>query len=185
VNLKCKTELHAKNKIQAINTWCIPVATYSFGVIKWSQTSLQALDRKIRTTMTKHNLHHPHSALETLYLPRNKGGPVLVNIENLCNNQVNNLKKYFLSSELELHQVLANQDKNFSPLNLNEMSQEEIVVHTENKMLESWGAKSLHGKYKKTLCTLIKLTQTYPYSGKTMVKCFLRLKVLFWLFKTK
>ena len=32
------TKLSGKNLITAINTWAIPSLTYSFGVVKWSNT---------------------------------------------------------------------------------------------------------------------------------------------------
>jgi hypothetical protein len=35
-------------------TPAIPVAAYTFGVVKWPDTALQAFDRKIRTTLIKH-----------------------------------------------------------------------------------------------------------------------------------
>jgi hypothetical protein len=38
-----KTELNGKNTTKAINTFAIPVLTYTFGIIKWSETELNNL----------------------------------------------------------------------------------------------------------------------------------------------
>ena len=35
-----RSELHAKHTIKAINTYAVPILTYSFGVIHWTQTEL-------------------------------------------------------------------------------------------------------------------------------------------------
>jgi hypothetical protein len=43
-----KTKLNGKNTIKAINTYAIPVLTFSFGIAKWTPTDLENL--QIRTT---------------------------------------------------------------------------------------------------------------------------------------
>jgi hypothetical protein len=43
----CKSRLNATNKSTAINSWAIPVAAYTFGIVKWPDPALQAFDRKI------------------------------------------------------------------------------------------------------------------------------------------
>ncbi|KAI5716332.1 hypothetical protein M8J76_004689 [Diaphorina citri] len=75
VNTVLKTELNAKNKIQAINTWAIPLLIYTFGILTWSNTDLENLNRKVRMTLKYFRSHHIHSAMERLYLPRREGGP--------------------------------------------------------------------------------------------------------------
>ena len=80
-----KTQLNGKSKIIAINTYAIPVGllTYSFGIIKWTQTDIHALEILTRTTLTKHRMHHPKSAIERLTLPREQGGRGLIDLNNL------------------------------------------------------------------------------------------------------
>lgn len=90
-----KTQLTAKNKINAINTWVMPTITYTFGVLAWTPTDIQALDRKIRTLLTKYIIHHPKSAIERLYLPRCEGGRGLTNLELALKQEKNSLCKYF------------------------------------------------------------------------------------------
>ena len=41
----CETGLNGKNIIKAINTYATPVLLYSFGVIHWSDTEMEELQR--------------------------------------------------------------------------------------------------------------------------------------------
>ncbi|CAK1595214.1 unnamed protein product [Parnassius mnemosyne] len=80
--------LSGVNKTHAYNGWIMPVLMYTFGMLRWTQTELNALDRKVRTIMTSHRMHHPRSSVMRLYLPRkhelsekeNKTNPLLENI---------------------------------------------------------------------------------------------------------
>ncbi|KAK4871597.1 hypothetical protein RN001_015721 [Aquatica leii] len=68
-----KTELTARNKAKAINTYAIPILTYSFGIVKWSGTDLEALNTLTRSQCYKHGIHHIHSATERFTLNRKEG----------------------------------------------------------------------------------------------------------------
>lgn len=106
------TKLNGKNLITAINSWAIPALTYSSGVIKWSQTDLDELDRRTRVLLTKFRCLHPNSAIERLYLPRNKGGRGLLNIKRMCNNEVDNLRRYFYRQPGQLTTDIIRNDTN-------------------------------------------------------------------------
>ena len=83
VNAICKRQLHSKNLFKAINAYAIPVLTYTFGVIKWTQTDIKRLQIKTRTTLTKFNYLHPKSAIERINIKRIKGGRGLIDLEVL------------------------------------------------------------------------------------------------------
>jgi hypothetical protein len=55
-----KSKLNGNNLIKAVNTYAVPLLTYSFGVIKWSKTNLQ-------------NSIHVNSTLEPNGLSRDDG----------------------------------------------------------------------------------------------------------------
>lgn len=74
----------------AINIWAIPSITYSFGIIKWSNMELKAIDTKVRVLMSKYGIHHPHSSIKRLYLPRHCGGRGLQNIGRPTKKQLAN-----------------------------------------------------------------------------------------------
>lgn len=50
-----KSKLNAGSTIQAINTWAVPVVRYTAGIVKWTQTDLENLDRKTQ----KNNVPQP------------------------------------------------------------------------------------------------------------------------------
>uniref|UniRef100_H3AR80 Reverse transcriptase domain-containing protein n=1 Tax=Latimeria chalumnae TaxID=7897 RepID=H3AR80_LATCH len=87
IKLIMKTQLNVKNKTQAINTWASTMLAYMYEVLKWSKTSLDALDWKVRATQKENRMHHPHASMARLYLPRKVGGRGLLNLADLCRGQ--------------------------------------------------------------------------------------------------
>jgi hypothetical protein len=47
-----KIKLNGKNTFKAINTYAIPVLTFSFGIVKWTPTDLENLQIKTRALLT-------------------------------------------------------------------------------------------------------------------------------------
>jgi hypothetical protein len=43
-----KSKLNGNHLIKAVNTYAVPLLTYSFGVIKWSKTNLQNINIQTR-----------------------------------------------------------------------------------------------------------------------------------------
>ncbi|CAD7092198.1 unnamed protein product [Hermetia illucens] len=60
-----KSHLSGKNRISALNIFAIPSLAYAFGILQWTKI----VQRRIRTTMSKFQMHHPNSALEQMNLP--------------------------------------------------------------------------------------------------------------------
>ena len=83
VRLITKTELNAKNRILAVNTLALPVMTFSYNIINWNLNELKKIDTKIRKLLTCQLMHHPKADVARLYIPRNKGGRGLMQLE-LC-----------------------------------------------------------------------------------------------------
>ncbi|KAJ8912749.1 hypothetical protein NQ315_016705 [Exocentrus adspersus] len=90
-----KTKLCAKNMVKAINTYAVPVLTYSFGVLTYTKTELEQLNRIMRTMATKYRIHHPRSSMERLYVSRQHGGRGILDIRALHQKQVKSLREYF------------------------------------------------------------------------------------------
>nr|CAI5828319.1 unnamed protein product [Callosobruchus analis] len=59
-----------KNLTKTINTFAIPVLTYSFGIIKWSHTDIENIHILIRTQFTQHRMSHPNTCKERLTIDR-------------------------------------------------------------------------------------------------------------------
>ena len=69
-----KTELNSKNIIEAINTLAVPSLTYSFPILDWNITELEAIDRNTRKLLKLNKIMHKQSNVERVYLPRKEGG---------------------------------------------------------------------------------------------------------------
>lgn len=149
INRILRTELSGRNTIKAVNTYAVPVLTYSFGIIKWTTTDLDRLNRLTRTTCNKNNIHHIHSATERFNLKRKLGGRGLIDIKNLHNKQIYNIRTYMhnKANNSPLHKALTLISTSGTPLKLNDnnMILEQIV--TDEQKINNWKQKSLHGKY--------------------------------------
>ncbi|CAG4919909.1 unnamed protein product [Colias eurytheme] len=142
------THLNAKNTIKAINTFAIPVLTYSFGIIRWTKSELATLQRIINTTMTKHRKHHPRACIQRLTLPKIEGGRGIIDITNLHNKQITLLRAFFhnRSHQSRLHQVICQVDT-FTPLTLSDFNKQ-INIITKQQKIDLWTQKSLHGRHR-------------------------------------
>ncbi|CAH2020491.1 unnamed protein product [Acanthoscelides obtectus] len=88
-----KTHLSAIHKVRAINTYAIPTITYSFGIIKWTDSYLEQLNRNIRVLFTNHRARHPKSSIERFYLPDPKGDEALLRMLILQKLELNAKEK--------------------------------------------------------------------------------------------
>lgn len=155
LNSLLKTQLNSRNTVKSINTYAIPILTYSFGIITWSKSDLKALQRTINTTMTKFRKHHPRSCFQRLTLPRKEGGRGLIDIVNLHNSQITNLRHYFFNKmeQSSLHKSIVHNDRKLTPLNLQDKNLQKNEKLTENNTKRAeWSVKPLHGRHYHDLC---------------------------------
>ncbi|XP_045474936.1 uncharacterized protein LOC123680863 [Harmonia axyridis] len=150
VNQVLQSKLNSKSLFLALNTWALPIMTYTFGVLTWSTTELQALDTKIRTILTKYGVHHPHSSVARLYLQRHLGGRGMLNLETSHNKSVIKLREYFMKQNLPFVRALRSVDVGCSPLRLSD-SDFALPIRTQQNLQEEWKAKVLHGRYPNNL----------------------------------
>ncbi|KAL0870860.1 hypothetical protein ABMA27_004702 [Loxostege sticticalis] len=157
LNSICKSQLYSRNLVKAINSYAIPILTYSFGIINWTQTELTNIQRTINTTLTKHRKHHPRACVQRQTLPRYEGGRGLIDVINLHNKQITTLRKYFhQKAETSLiHHAIAQTDIKLTPLNLSDITiqnnEKQIDIPTK---INDWTRKSLHGRHRKDLCQI-------------------------------
>lgn len=145
-----KTKLNSLNLTKAINTYAIPVLSYSFGIVKWTNTDLDQLNRRIRVLMTRSRKHHPKACMERITLPRNQGGRGIQDIKEFCYRQISDLRAYFFKNESRgcLHRIIVKADKNFTPLNFNQRSNIQIPEDsTTREKIRLWSTKELHGRF--------------------------------------
>ncbi|CAH2092510.1 unnamed protein product [Euphydryas editha] len=123
--------------------------------------------------MTKNRKHHPQSCIQRLTLPRKDGGRGLIDIVNLHNAQIANLRSYFHNKNTSLHIAIVQNDHKFTPLNLLDKTTKqsnEITISNQNK-IEEWAKKSLHGRHYRDL--------NLPYVDKKASNEWLRRGELF------
>lgn len=150
LTLLVKSSLNAKNTIKAINTYAVPVLTYSFGIIKWTNTDLEELNRLNRTKLTEQRKHHPNACTERITLSRKEGGRGLIDLLILHNKQIKNLRQYFQTKNTPLHQAITEADKEYTPLDLHthDTHENEIVnVNPTQLKKDTWARKALHGSH--------------------------------------
>ena len=66
---------------------------YGAGILHWSKSELDALDRKSRKTMTMYGALHPKSDVDRLHMKR-KGGRGLIGVERCAREEENSLGFY-------------------------------------------------------------------------------------------
>lgn len=142
-----RTKLNAKNLSKAVNTYAVPVLTYSFGIIKWTDTDLDQLNRMTRTLFSEFNKHHPKSCVERFTIPRKQGGRGIIDIKQLHYNQIKNLREYFWSKNNKLHTAIKEIDKNYTPLKLAITDVEPDPDISNRQKIEKWSTKELHGRH--------------------------------------
>jgi hypothetical protein len=89
-----KSKLNGQNTIQTINTYVIPVHSYTGGVIEWTESEVEELDRKTRKTLNMYKSLHPRSYTHILYLPRQKGGRGLKEVKAAIQEEKQGLEEY-------------------------------------------------------------------------------------------
>ncbi|XP_063825313.1 uncharacterized protein LOC135074861 [Ostrinia nubilalis] len=143
--------LSGGNKARAFNGWVMPLLIYSFGILRWTQTELDALDRKVRQQLTQHRMLHPRSSVMRLYIPRKWGGRGFLNAKNLHNREVCSLRDYFLTNECGMHRDVVAVDKGLTPLSLaNENWRKPKVLSVADRK-DVWKSKELHGRFYRAL----------------------------------
>jgi flagellar hook-basal body complex protein FliE len=122
----------------AINTYAMSLITYTSGIIKWTNTDLNNLNTLTRTTCTKFQKHHQHTAVERFTLPR-KGGRECIDILNAHHKQTENLRQYFISQQdRNLHKAIIAIENSSTPLS---------TIHSDVEKTESWKNEIIHGKH--------------------------------------
>ena len=81
-----KSRLNGRNKIIAINTWAVSLMRYGVGIVKWTKSKLDEIDRKTRKILTLN--------VDRLYVCRMEGGRGLIGCKVYVKVEKNNLGWY-------------------------------------------------------------------------------------------
>jgi hypothetical protein len=94
-----KSDLTARNKTIAINTYATPVIRYTAGVIEWPKEEITKLDIDTRKLFTMYGALHPKSNVSRLYCPRKEGGRGLYSIADTIHSEEKSLLDYTKEKE--------------------------------------------------------------------------------------
>ena len=86
-----KSRLNGRNKIIAINTWAVSLMRYGAGIVKWTKSELDEIDRKTRNVMTLNKELHPRSYVNRLYVSRMERGRRLIGCKMCVKAEENSL----------------------------------------------------------------------------------------------
>ena len=68
------SELYAKNKMLAHNTFAVPLLTPTFGILDWTKEDVLQMDVKTRKLLCLSGSFHRNSRVDRLYTSRDNGG---------------------------------------------------------------------------------------------------------------
>ena len=97
-----KSKLNGGNLAHGVNTWAVSLLRYSAAFVSWRKSELQTIDRKTRKLFTIYGALHPKSAVDRLYIPRNKRRRGLISIEDCVELAIRGLKVYVHGNEERL-----------------------------------------------------------------------------------
>lgn len=149
-----KSNLSARNKAKAVNSYATSAIEYSFGIIKWTSTDLNNLNIRTRKEFRRNRSHHPRSAIERFHLARKHGGRGIPDLVARHHRQLLHMREYFYAkaNTSALHHAIVRADVKITPLKLADRSLDLAAeIPTPEQQIQTWKSKPLHGKYVATL----------------------------------
>ena len=137
-----KSKLSGGNQISAINTYAVPVVTYTAGIIDWTKEELRQMDTKTRKKMTMYKALHPRADIDRLYLARKKGGRGLLSVESMVNLEKTSLAEYACNSPEPLMKILIDEG-----LVKFTMPKDRKKREIQGERDQRWRNKAIHGKW--------------------------------------
>ena len=90
------SELYSRNKVNAHNTFALPILTPTFGVLNWTKQELAQIDVKTRKILTQTGSFHRNSDVDRLYCYRSKEGRGLNSVVDTCTSRIISLSLHLL-----------------------------------------------------------------------------------------
>lgn len=90
-NLILKTKLSRRSMTSATNSYAIPTLVYSCGIIKWTYTELNGLNRNIRVNFASHRTHYLRILVEELFK--------IIDIRKMYYKQIEQLRQFFYEAK--------------------------------------------------------------------------------------
>ena len=109
------SELYARNKVNAHNTFALPLLTPTFGILNWTKDELAQIDIKTRKILCMTGSFHRNSDINRLYCNRNKEGRGLNSVVDTYTTRIISLSIHLLKqsdSHKYLKAVLEHENDN-------------------------------------------------------------------------
>lgn len=158
-----KSKLNGQNKIHAMNTYALPVITYTAGIIDWTQHELAELDRKTRKTMNMYGGLHPRADVHRLYIPRKSGGRGLKGVAATMTLQCAGLQEY-IEENRDRDPLIEAVWRNDGLTGYK--SKKESKADWQKECTEEWAAKPLHGQYRRQVPEITSLENAYRWMSQ-------------------
>ena len=146
-----KANINAKYTTDAIKTYAMPVLRYGFGILKWTQGELRAIDTKTRKVLTKHGLHHPRSDIHRMYLSRSDGGRGLIGAADCHSQECSALAQHLENNSIDDPFISivkrVESGKTYGLLSYPKAPKKRNVQDTNEYHLDSLLKMKLHGDY--------------------------------------
>ena len=161
-----KTKLNGQNKIQAINTYAMPVVSYTAGIIEWTQTEMKDLDRKTRKLLNMYGGLHPRADVHRLYLPRHQGGRGLKEVEATVTGESMGLDEYIQRMK-EKEPLL---QATWQTKQQEAVKKDEWKAGWSRRYKSKWREKPLHGQYPQQVEEVTTTEMAYKWLSCTGLK---------------
>jgi len=148
VKLILRTELSARNKIEAIKSLAISVFMYSIGIIDWFQEDLNQLDVKTRKMLNAHRMIYKNQILSRMYVDRSEGGMGLIEMDNIYKREICGLGQYLEGSTSKyLEWILHHEQNKPATTSLTKKKRDFLEMYNISTEEEpGWGKKPARAK---------------------------------------
>ena len=107
-----ETKLNIRNLIKGINTWAVPLVSYSGPFLKWTRDELKQMDQRTRKLMTMHKALHPRDDVDRRFKERERKRTEEDSIEDNVDASIQQLKDYIQKHEGGLITATRNETEN-------------------------------------------------------------------------
>ena len=153
-----KSQLNSRHMFLAINLYAVPVIRYAAGVLKWTKSCSNELDRKTRKLLCLHRGLHPRADVDRLYIPRRIGGRGLRSVEDVIAEERCAVYQYVLNSIEPLLISVKN-----SGMLTTEEKLKDFKDRTLADRLAAYSNKPLHGYFFKSCTSIIDQSTSFKW----------------------
>ena len=131
----------------------MPIMRYGFGILKWTKTELDKLDRKIRKLLTENGFHHPKSNTHRLYSSRADGGRGICSTHDCYQQECSSVAKYLEEATTDPLTELIKTTEDVKPPTIaitrfNSPTLFTDPIKTSEKHIEEYKKMEMHGQWR-------------------------------------